>query len=92
MASAVARQQPISAARPKEISLSALLKRPAILSVLLVLATVALYYPVHQHPFINYDDNEYVYENPQVLSGLNWATIKWSFTSSSAANCTQQHG
>ena len=86
MASAVAGQQPISASRPKETALSALLKRPAILSVLLVLATVALYYPVHQHPFINYDDNEYVYENPQVLAGLNWATIKWAFTTSNAAN------
>ncbi len=86
MASAVSDPQQTSTSKPKETASSALLKCPLILGVLLVLATVALYYPVHQHPFINYDDNEYVYENPQVLSGLNWSTIKWAFTTSNAAN------
>lgn len=75
MAFAVAGQQQISSSRQKETALSALFKRPAILSVLLVLATVALYYPVHQHPFINYDDDEYFYENPQVLSGPHFNRV-----------------
>ncbi|HEY1732385.1 MAG TPA: hypothetical protein VGG15_11580, partial [Terriglobales bacterium] len=86
MASAVAGPQPRVTSQPKETLLSALLKRPAFLGLLLVLATVAVYSPVHRHPFINYDDNEYVYENPQVLSGLNWGTIEWAFTTSNAAN------
>ena len=60
--------------------------RPIWLCVVLVLITVALYYPVHQHPFINYDDNDYVYENQQVRSGLSWTTIKWAFTTSTASN------
>ena len=86
MTPVVATQQQTSTSNAKGAALSALMRRPAILGLLLVLATVALYHPVHQHPFINYDDNEYVYQNPQVLSGLNWATIKWAFASSSAAN------
>ena len=86
MASVVATQQQTSTSKPKATALPALFKHPALLSLLLALATVALYFPVNHHPFINYDDNEYVYENPQVLSGLNWATIKWAFTAISAAN------
>ena len=36
--------------------------------------------------FINFDDNQYVYENPYVASGLHWATIKWAFTEFHSAN------
>lgn len=36
--------------------------------------------------FINLDDNLYVYENPAVLSGLNWDTLKWAFTSFHSGN------
>ena len=72
--------------QPKAGPLSGLLKRPAVLSLLLVIATVALYYPVHSHPFINYDDRDYVYENAQVKSGISLHTIKWAFTTSAAGN------
>jgi hypothetical protein len=73
-------------AQPKTGPVSGLLKRPAILSLLLVIATVALYYPVHNHPFINYDDRDYVYQNAQVQSGINGPSIKWAFTTSAASN------
>ncbi len=73
-------------AQPKTGPISGLLKRPAILSLLLVIATVALYYPVHNHPFINYDDRDYVYQNPQVQSGINGHSIKWALTTSAAGN------
>lgn len=81
MASVVAAQQQASSYNRK-----LLWRRPALLSLLLVVITVSLYYPVHEHPFINYDDNEYVYQNPHVLSGLSWSTVVWAFTTSSAAN------
>jgi protein O-mannosyl-transferase len=55
-------------------------KRVLILGALLAIATVALYYPVHGHPFVNYDDSLYVTENDQVQVGLTWPTIKWAFT------------
>ncbi len=78
--------------KPPEVStrpqggLSALLNRPVVLSVLLAVATLALYYPVHGHPFTDYDDRDYVTENPQVQSGVSWSTVKWAFTTGTAAN------
>jgi protein O-mannosyl-transferase len=51
-----------------------------------VIATLALYYPVSGHPFLNYDDDVYVLYNPQVHAGLSWESIKWSFTSFYACN------
>ncbi len=48
---------------------------------MLFAATVALYWPVHTHPFTNFDDGPYVYANQHVRSGLNWETVKWAFTS-----------
>ena len=56
------------------------------LSLLLVFATVALYYPVRSHPFVNYDDNVYVTENEQVKAGLDWDTVQWAFTTTEAGN------
>ena len=38
------------------------------------------------HKFVNYDDNSYVYENPQVIQGLSLKGIGWAFTHSVAAN------
>lgn len=52
-----------------------------LLGLLLVVATVALYYPVHHHPFTNFDDGPYVYANPHVRAGLSPDTVKWAFTS-----------
>lgn len=72
--------------QPKAGPISGLLQRPLVLSLLLVIATVALYYPVHSHPFINYDDRDYVYENAQVMSGISLHTIKWAFTTGAAGN------
>ena len=60
--------------------------RTLLLVTCLVLATVALYYPVSGHPFLNYDDDVYVLHNPQVQAGLSWETVKWAFTSFYASN------
>jgi tetratricopeptide (TPR) repeat protein len=54
--------------------------RPWILALVLAIATIALYYPVSHHPFVNYDDDAYVTENAHVQSGLNWNTVQWAFT------------
>jgi tetratricopeptide (TPR) repeat protein len=55
-------------------------------AIVLVIATVALYFPVHGHPFVNYDDDIYVRFNPHITSGLSWETLRWSFTSFYASN------
>jgi protein O-mannosyl-transferase len=71
--------------KPKDI-LARLLSSPVVLSLLLVGATLSLYYPVHRYAFINFDDNDYVYLNRHVQAGLSWATVKWAFTTATAAN------
>jgi hypothetical protein len=71
--------------KPKDI-LATLLSSPVVLSLLLVGATLGLYYPVHRYAFVNFDDNDYVYLNRHVQAGLSWATVKWAFTTATAAN------
>ena len=75
----------IVSAKPSTL-VSRLSQRPLILGIILVLATAAVYYPVHGHPFVNFDDNDYVYENPHVQAGLTLSTLKWACTSTFAAN------
>jgi tetratricopeptide (TPR) repeat protein len=54
--------------------------QPFFLALLLAVATLAVYYPVHGHPFVNYDDSLYVTDNAQVQSGINWDTVTWAFS------------
>lgn len=53
---------------------------------MLAVATLVLYLPVTHHPFVNYDDDRYVTENPHVRQGLTTATVKWALTSTEQAN------
>ena len=57
-----------------------------ILSLLLVLATLALYNAVVHAPFLNLDDDIYVVQNPEVRSGLNWHSVAWAFRTGHATN------
>jgi len=52
----------------------------------LVLIVAAIYGRTAGHPFINFDDNVYIYENPHVLHGFSWAGVRWAFTAFHAAN------
>ena len=54
--------------------------------LLLAVITLALYNPVSRHPFINYDDDRYVTENPHVRAGLTWDSVGWAFTSTEQGN------
>ena len=55
-------------------------QRQLVLSLILVVATVALYFRVNHYPFVNYDDTLYVTQNPHVQDGLTWDTVRWAFT------------
>lgn len=55
-------------------------------ALLLVFGTLILYSPVRNHDFINYDDNDYVLDNPHVTAGLNWEAVRWSLTANDQAN------
>jgi protein O-mannosyl-transferase len=56
-----------------------------LLAALLVLVTLALYWPAMRFDFINYDDPLYVIENSHVHNGLNWAGVKWAFSNTQLA-------
>ncbi len=57
-----------------------------VFAFLLVIAVVAVYYPVHRQPFANYDDPDYVSDNVHVRAGLTWTTLRWALTARDAAN------
>ena len=48
---------------------------------LLVLVTIAIYWPVMSHNFVNFDDDLYVCQNAHVRGGLTWQSIQWAFSS-----------
>jgi tetratricopeptide (TPR) repeat protein len=53
--------------------------------LLLVLATVVLYWPAVGFDFTCFDDPEYVTQNTVVQGGLTWAGLKWALVSTSSA-------
>ena len=61
--------------------------RNTAICLLLAVATVALYSPTFGHLFIvNYDDDNYVLNNPHVRAGLTWQTFTWALTSTDYSN------
>jgi tetratricopeptide (TPR) repeat protein len=53
-----------------------------------ILTTITLwaYAPVRHHGFLNYDDPQYITQNPNVTAGLTWQGVKWAFTTGYQAN------
>lgn len=62
--------------------------RTTLVASLLFLLAAAVFFPSLSNGFVNFDDGVYVYENPRVLSGLNWSGIAWIFTH---ADCNFYH-
>jgi protein O-mannosyl-transferase len=61
-------------------------KRTLVFGLVLVVATLVLYYPAIHHPFVNLDDKGYVIANVHVKTGLTWDTVVWAFTTYDQAN------
>jgi Flp pilus assembly protein TadD len=61
-------------------------RRVILICTLLSVATLAAYWPVLHHEFVNIDDLPYLVQNPHVHSGLSWENIGWAFTTGYAAN------
>jgi len=57
-----------------------------VVAAVLAAAAFAAYLPSLDSEFINWDDNKYVTENPQVQQGLTWSTVKWAFGTSFVAS------
>jgi tetratricopeptide (TPR) repeat protein len=57
-----------------------------VLSVLLAVAVLALFWRAVGNDFVNYDDDLYVTRNPRVQQGLTSAGVRWAFTTDAAGN------
>lgn len=66
--------------RPRLGSSSADFLQDTLLCVLLSAVVLLCYASVSNNSFVNYDDDTYITNNPQVHAGLNWNTVKWAFT------------
>ncbi|MCP4107717.1 MAG: tetratricopeptide repeat protein [Desulfobacteraceae bacterium] len=74
---------------PDKIAYKTLLfniRHDILICLFLVISLLAVYSEVRNFDFINYDDDDYVYNNPHVKAGLTLENIAWSFTATHAAN------
>jgi protein O-mannosyl-transferase len=60
--------------------------RAVVVAAVLCLLTLGTFWPVFSHDFINYDDPDYVTENPHVQRGLTWAEAVWALRTRHAGN------
>jgi len=57
-----------------------------IVCLVLVIVTLAVYWQVRNHSFVNFDDDLYVTGNYHVRAGLSLESVKWALTETEAAN------
>ncbi len=65
---------------------NALRWRRAVICLVLAAITLAVFGQTAWHQFINFDDDEYVVNNPAVTQGLTFQGVAWAFTHFHAAN------
>src|SRR5512137_1468107 len=61
-------------------------KRLLLICLFLAVITLAVYWPVTHHGFVNYDDTDYVTANPYVQAGLSAKGFAWVWQSEVARN------
>lgn len=49
-------------------------------SIFLTVLVVVVFGQTLRHEFVNYDDNNYVYNNPRVVRGLSFDNLAWAFS------------
>lgn len=86
MSSAATKPQRVRSTARSDSLFSSPEKRTFVLSLLLVVATLAVYNPVNRNAFVNFDDDHYILNNPHVMSGLHADTIAWAFSHYYEAN------
>ena len=57
-----------------------------IICLLLIAASLSVFWQVQNHDFVNIDDPQYVADNPQVKNGLTRTSFIWAFTTTHASN------
>jgi tetratricopeptide (TPR) repeat protein len=60
--------------------------RVLLVAVILALGTVLVYLPARHYGFSEYDDRDYVTQNPVVQAGLTWEGVKWAFWTTRSSN------
>src|SRR5947209_4817623 len=56
------------------------------ISIALIAATFLVYSPSFDHPYLNFDDRQYVEQNSHVHDGLGTEGVRYAFTTYDAAN------
>ena len=51
-----------------------------LMCVALALVTLAVFWPVYEYEFVNWDDPLNVVDNPNVNEGVSIQSIRWAFT------------
>jgi len=62
------------------------MRREALICLVLVVSILTVYWQVKDHEFVNYDDNVYITDNPQVQLGFTSKAVRWAFTTTQAGN------
>ena len=60
--------------------------RDLTICLFLILSTLSVYWQVKDYEYVYYDDNKYVFENPQVQNGLTVEGLVWAFTTNQSSN------
>jgi protein O-mannosyl-transferase len=60
--------------------------RSVVFCSVLAVAIVCVYSRTFSFSFVNYDDDEYLYQNQHVMQGLSPHNVVWAFTTTSAGN------
>ena len=63
-----------------------LTNRTQLICLLLTGLTLASYCSITGHPFIPFDDPQYIVDNGHVTQGLTWAGLAWAFTTNCVSN------
>jgi protein O-mannosyl-transferase len=61
-------------------------RHPLPLALAIVVAVVIVFAPVARYGFVNFDDPQYVSENPFISDGLTLRGVSWAFTTGYAGN------
>ena len=61
-----------------------ILKQVWILCILLLIVTTVVFWQVHRHEFVYFDDGVYVTQNPHIQSGISLKGILWAFSTTYA--------
>jgi protein O-mannosyl-transferase len=54
--------------------------------IFLVIATLLIYLQIVHFDFVDYDDTDYVFQNPHIQAGITKDSLKWAFTTIHASN------